>query len=112
MAAKSLGEVDEREYQNALDWFFHQMDLAFAGIMLAVYAFYDTVMKFIGIKVSGAVAQFAASGRRRLASPRSAPPSRSLRKFYLLATRRTRCRRARPPRRATSRDAAIICSRS
>ena len=49
--AKSLGEVDEREYQNALDWFFHQMDLAFAGIMLAVYAFYDTVMKFIGIKV-------------------------------------------------------------
>ena len=27
------------------------MDLAFAGVMLAVYAFYDTVMKFIGIKV-------------------------------------------------------------
>jgi len=48
---KIFGEVDDREYQNALDWFFHQMDLAFAGVMLAVYAFYDTVMKFIGIKV-------------------------------------------------------------
>ena len=45
------GDGEEREHQNALDWFFHQMDLAFAGVMLAVYAFYDTVMKFIGIKV-------------------------------------------------------------
>ena len=45
------GDGEEREHQNALDWFFHRMDLAFAGVMLAVYAFYDTVMKFIGIKV-------------------------------------------------------------
>ena len=43
--------VDADEHQNWLDWFFHRMDLTFAGVMLAVYAFYDTVMKFIGIKI-------------------------------------------------------------
>ena len=49
--ASRAHEADDATHGNAIDRFFHQMDLAFAGMMLAIYAFLDTVMKFIGIKV-------------------------------------------------------------
>ena len=50
-AATRARDSDDAANGNAIDRFFHQMDLAFAGMMLAIYAFIDTVMKFIGIKV-------------------------------------------------------------
>jgi len=50
-AASRARDSDDAANGNAIDRFFHQMDLAFAGMMLAIYAFIDTVMKFIGIKV-------------------------------------------------------------
>ena len=44
-------ERDHHDHQNSIEWFFHRMDIALAGVMLAVYAFFDSVMKFIVVKV-------------------------------------------------------------